>query len=188
MARYNPIVITDEGQSIIFQALAGTYTIDFTAVAFGSGEHASDEDLTKLTELDDEKQRVPVSGIAVPTSDSVIVNARVDNTNLIAGYRIREVGIFCKDGSDINSEAVLFAIATAAIPDYMPEIAEGEAPTEFSYKFGLGVGSASSVIISGGGMNGYYNKAEIDALFANYYTKAQIDEMISPSEPEEPGE
>lgn len=182
MAKYNSVIITDKGQEIIFKSLAGTYNINFSAVAFGSGVHADDEDLSKITELNNEKQRVPVSGVVVPSTDSIIINARIDNRNLNTGYQIREIGIFCNDGNDINSETVLYAIVTATIPDYMPEIIQGEMPTEFSYKFGLGVGDTSSVTIADGELNGYYNKAEIDALLGNYYTKDQINEMLNPSE------
>lgn len=187
MARYNPVVITNAGQQIIFQAIAGNYSICFTTMAFGAGEHADNENLAALTELTDERQRVSITDSAIVTADSIVVKAKVDNSSLLTGYRVREVGIFCENADDANSEETLYAIVTAQIPDYMSEGTQGAAPTEFAYQFGLGVGNASSVTIQAGG-NGYYTQAEVDALLENYYTKAQIDAMLSPQEENEGGQ
>ena len=187
MARYNPVIITDEGQEILFKAIAGTYSISFTAMAFGAGEHADSENLAALTELDDERQRVQITGSVITTDSSIVIKAAVNNAALLEGYRIREIGIFCKDGDDAESDEVLYAIVTAAIPAYMPAHEENSSPMEFSYQFGLGVGDASSVTIQAGG-NGYYTQAEVDALLANYYTKAQIDAMLAPAQEAEQNE
>lgn len=181
MASYNPVVITDKGQEALFKSIAGQYGIQFTTISFGAGDHADSEDLTKLTALSDARQTVPVTSLVIPATDSVIVKARVNNNNLQSGYRIKEIGVFCKDGNDANSDTILYAIITTAIPDYMPAIVGNEAPTEFSYSFGLGVGNASTVTIQNSSSTGYYNQAEVDALLANYYTKSQIDEMLSPA-------
>ena len=183
MARYNPVVITNTGQQILFRAIAGTYRIQFTEMAFGAGEHADGENVAVMTELSDERQRVPVTDSAVATQNSVVVKARVDNSSLLAGYRIREIGIFCRNADDANSEDELYAVVIAPIPDYMMESTQGEAPMEFSYQFGLGVGAASQVVIQAAA-NGYYTQAEVDALLENYYTKEQVDALLNQS-PEE---
>lgn len=188
MAKYNSVIITNKGQEILFKAIAGTYQINFTAIAFGAGEHADSENLAALTDLDDERQRVQITGSAVVTDSSVVVKATVSNAELLEGYRIREIGIFCNNGNDNESDEILYAIVTASIPDYMPASAENSSPMEFSYQFGLGVGDASEVTIQAGG-NGYYTQAEVDALLStNYYTKAQIDAMLAPAQEAEENE
>lgn len=178
MARYNHVVITDAGQAILFRAIAGAYSIRFTAMAFGAGEHAADENLAAMTALDNERQRVSITDAAAVSEDSIVVKARVDNAQLLQGYYIREIGIYCDNADDNDSDETLYAVVTAAIPDYMTEGSQDAAPMEFAFQFALGVGSAGEVTIAAGG-NGYYTQAEVDALLANYYTKAQVDALLS---------
>ena len=179
MARYNPVVITNAGQQILFRAIAGTYRIQFTEMAFGAGECADTENVAAMTELDDERQRVAVSDATISTASSVIVKARVDNSSLHEGYRVREIGIYCKNADDANSDVELYAVVIATIPDYMMEGTQDAAPMEFSYQFALGIGAASQVVIQSTA-NGYYTQAEVDALLTNYYTKAEIDALLNP--------
>ena len=178
MAKFNSVVITNEGQKILFKAIAGTYKIHFTAMAFGAGAHPDGENLAALTELDDERQRVLITDSTITTEDSIVVKATVDNSMVQTGYRMREIGIFCMDSDDENSDETMYAVATAIIPDYMPESTGSSSPMEFAYQFALGVGNASEVTIEAGG-NGYYTQEEVDALLSNFYTKTQIDEMLS---------
>ncbi len=178
MAKYNSVVITNAGQQVLFEALSSTYKIRFTAMAFGAGKHF-DGDLAALTQLEDERQRVAITDAAVYSSDSVTVKARLDNTSLATGYRINEIGIYCRDASgDSSPNEVLYAVVTAAVADYMPAEEQGAPPVEFAYQFGLAVGVASEVTVEAAG-NGYYTQDEVDALLENYYTKAEIDALLN---------
>lgn len=178
MAKYNSLIITDAGREIIFAALAGNYRIRFTAMAFGAGEHADDENLAALTQLSDERQRVDITDAVTQTLNSVIVKASIDNSELQSGYRVREIGIFCQNADDAESEETLYAVITAEIPDYMPTPAQNSAPVMFSFQFGLSVNDASEVTIIAGG-DGYYTQAEINELFTEYYTQADINELFT---------
>lgn len=177
MAKFNNVIITNEGQKVLFSAIAGEYKMKFTSMAFGAGVYEKYDDVYNINSLKDEKQRVSITRKTDISSDSISVQAQISNAELTQGYQIREVGIFVKNENDANSSEILYAIVIAQIPDYMPK-ADESTPLEFSYQFSLGVSNSADVIIEAPG-NGYYTQAEVDELLKNYYTKSEIDALIN---------
>ena len=114
MATFNPITITNAGEEILAQAVAGDGTLTFTAVSTSSDTQSGD--LETITELQNIKQTVaPV--IAILEDNTIQLSAVFSNSGLSQGYVVNTLGIYAKIGSEAP---VLFAIATATDPDTVP--------------------------------------------------------------------
>lgn len=141
MATFNPITITNAGEEILAQAVAGDGTLTFTAVSTSSDTQSGD--LETITELQNIKQTVaPV--IAILEDNIIQLSAVFSNSGLAQGYVVNTLGIYAKIGSEAP---VLFAIATATDPDTVP----GQnpiSPSNFYYQFNIAITDSSQITVS----------------------------------------
>lgn len=141
MATFNPITITNAGEEILAQAVAGDGTLTFTAVSTSSDTQSGD--LETITELQNIKQTVaPV--IAILEDNTIQLSAVFSNSGLSQGYVVNTLGIYAKIGSETP---VLFAIATATDPDTVP----GQnpiSPSNFYYQFNIAITDDSNITVS----------------------------------------
>ena len=141
MATFNPITITNAGEEILAQAVAGDGTLTFTAVSSSSDEVSGD--LKNITELQNVRQTVaPV--IAILEDNTIQLSAVFSNSGLPQGYVVNTLGIYAKIGSEAP---VLFAIATATDPDTVP----GQnpiSPSNFYYQFNIAITDDSNITVS----------------------------------------
>lgn len=141
MATFNPITITNVGEEILAQAVAGDGTLTFTAVSSSSDKESGD--LKNITELQNVRQTVaPV--IAILEDNIIQLSAVFSNSGLAQGYVVNTLGIYAKIGSEAP---VLFAIATATDPDTVP----GQnpiSPSNFYYQFNIAITDDSNITVS----------------------------------------
>lgn len=141
MATFNPITITNAGEEILAQAVAGDGTLTFTAVSSSSDKESGD--LKNITELQNVRQTVaPV--IAILEDNTIQLSAVFSNSGLSQGYVVNTLGIYAKIGSEAP---VLFAIATATDPDTVP----GQnpiSPSNFYYQFNIAITDDSNITVS----------------------------------------
>lgn len=141
MATFNPITITNAGEEILAQAVAGDGTLTFTAVSSSSDKVSGD--LKNITELQNVRQTVaPV--IAILEDNIIQLSTVFSNSGLAQGYVVNTLGIYAKIGSEAP---VLFAIATATDPDTVP----GQnpiSPSNFYYQFNIAITDNSNITVS----------------------------------------
>ena len=170
MSKYKTSKITNCGQELLLNCIANKAELQFTRIAFGSGEYSSDSNIVAQTALKNEKQSVSISTMSVKSNHSVEISAILSNQELTTGYRITEVGLFAKDKLDASAQEILYAICIAedGYADYFPEY-NGYAPTKLLQDFYIDVADASSTTILVDDSVGA-SKAYIDEF---YYTKEE---------------
>lgn len=102
MSQFN-LKITDAGRALFADLIAGSNPLAVTKLAIGSGdlpEGVTAEEMTALADQEAEQNVVTV------TADDEVVTVRGDFTNaeLVAGYSLKELGVFAADpdeGPDI---------------------------------------------------------------------------------------
>lgn len=141
MATFNPITITNAGEEILAQAVAGDGTLTFTAVSSSSDKESGD--LKNITELQNVRQTVaPV--IAILEDNTIQISAIFSNGELDQGYTANTLGVYAKLGS---GNAVLFAVATAIDPDTIPA-QNPISPSNFYYQFNIAITDDSNITVS----------------------------------------
>lgn len=141
MGVYNSTVITNAGQNLIAQAMAGSGAITVTSVKTSSHNYPAGTDLTALTSISEVKQSESPSSVNVYNKNVVQISARFSNTNVTTAYLIRTLGVYASVGS--GSET-LIAVLTAATPDQMPVFDE-ESPSAFIFNIQMLIGNASEI-------------------------------------------
>ena len=153
MAQFYAAVMTNDGAALLAAALAGTAKIEFTTLVAGDGEYTEGERavsaLQQRTALKSQKQSVPFSSIVVETDTSVHLTAALDNEELLAGYYVREVGLYAVDALDENATPVLYSITVAEVADYMPPY-NGLTPTTIVQEYYATVDNSANVTIEAG--------------------------------------
>jgi len=153
MAQFYAAVMTNDGAALLAAALAGTAKIEFTTLVAGDGEYTEGERavsaLQQRTALKSQKQSVPFSSIVVETDTSVHLTAALDNEELLAGYYVREVGLYAVDALDENATPVLYSITVAEVADYMPPY-NGLTPTTIVQEYYATVDNSVNVTIEAG--------------------------------------
>lgn len=156
MSEFYGSVLTNAGISLLTRAMQGTASIEFTAFVTGDGSYSETERgstaLMARTALKNQKQSVPFTSVTRPTGQSVILNATVENEDLSSGYYIREVGIYAKNRDVTSEEAILYAVAVAKVPDYMPPY-NGLLPTSITEQFITTVSNSAEITITTLGAN-----------------------------------
>lgn len=150
MADFYASVMTDAGASLLSDALAGNAKIQFTYLAAGDGEYDEAERtvaaLRARTALKSQQQTVGFSSVTKETDTSVALKAALDNTELLTGYYVREIGIFAQDSEAATPVPVLYAIAVAQVADYLPSY-NGYAPTTITENFHATVDNSAEITI-----------------------------------------
>lgn len=106
MAQFSQLVITKCGQDLLAKILVDGGKIEFTRVAVSETEIV-EENLEQLTELPEIKQESAILNIVKTSNSAVKVEASFSNRELTAGYFMRTLGLFAKDGEN----EVLYAAA-----------------------------------------------------------------------------
>ena len=143
MGSYNTAVITTAGQALLTSILANQGTLTFSKFQTSSYQYASGTDLSALTSLNDVEQTVTPSGAGIIDSTTLYATSTVSNSGLAAEYTAYTLGLFISDGVD----EVLFAVATAIVPDVIPEDIGGT-PSTYTYSLQLGISSTEDITIN----------------------------------------
>lgn len=142
MGTYNSAVITNGGQSMIAQAVAGA-SLEFTTIKTSSYAYPAGTNLATLTTINAIKQSKDITGAAVYNSRVIKISAAVDNTGISTAYAINTIGIYAKVGSSAES---LFAVVTASAADTMP--AYNSKPYSYIYEINLTMQNAANVTVT----------------------------------------
>lgn len=156
MGTYNSAVITNGGQSMIAQAVAGA-SLEFTTIKTSSYAYPAGTNLATLTTINGIKQSKDITGAAVYNSRVIKISAAVDNTGISTAYTINTVGIYAKVGSSAES---LFAVVTASAADTMP--AYDSKPYSYIYEINLTMQNAANVTVTVNAA-GLVNVADLNA-------------------------
>lgn len=148
MSKFKTSMITNLGQELLLNCIAGNSKTQFTRMVFGSGEYDSDENIVNRTQLKNEKQSIPLSHATINSVNSLTLSSVLSNKELTEGYRITEIGLYAKNSSDSDSTEILYALAVAeaGYADYFPEY-NGYAPSTIIQDFYIEVADASSTTI-----------------------------------------
>lgn len=107
--------ITDSGREAVQTALDTGLALTFTGIKTGNGLYTDGEDVTEMTALKSPKNTYPIgSKDSDPdgvTLGAVLVNYDGAQTIVAAGYRVNEIGLYCRVG---DTE---YLYAVAAVPD-----------------------------------------------------------------------
>ena len=144
MGAYNSAIITNDGQSMITQAIADRQTITFSSVKISSYAYPEGTNIAGLTDLQDVKQSEQPSAAEIFNETMIQLRARFGNENVAAAYLIETIGIYAKLG---NEEEILFAVIQAATPDQMPVSSE-VSPSAFIYVMQITVQQASQISVT----------------------------------------
>ena len=121
MAQFNSTVLTQKGIALLAKVQAGRCTLSLTKAVSGSGVWAASEDPSTATALKSQKQEFGISAFKVQNSVYVyvrfVITNNPDSGALSNGYYVYETGIYA---TDPDEGEILYAIATASVPDYLP--------------------------------------------------------------------
>lgn len=106
MAQFSQLIITKSGQDLLAKVLVDGGKIEFTRICVSETEIV-EENLEQLTELPEIKQESAILNIVKTSNSAVKVEASFSNRELTAGYFMRTLGLFAKDGEN----EVLYAAA-----------------------------------------------------------------------------
>ena len=119
MGAFKGAIITKKGQELLAKVLAGTSTIEFTNIRTSEGVLSGD--LASKTGIGTIKQTSKVASVSYQNGSNVKVSASFSNTELTAGYYIRNIGLYALDTSGAE---ILYSISVAdesiATADWMP--------------------------------------------------------------------
>lgn len=156
MGTYNSAVITNGGQSMIAQAVAGA-SLEFTTIKTSNYAYPAGTNLATLTTINGIKQSKDITGATVYNSRVIKISATVDNTGISTAYTINTIGIYAKVGSSAES---LFAVVTASAADTMP--AYDSKPYSYIYEINLTMQNAANVTVTVNAA-GLVNVADLNA-------------------------
>ncbi|MFR4350586.1 MAG: tail fiber domain-containing protein [Roseburia sp.] len=124
MAKFNSAYLTDAGADLIAKTISDGSQIEFVEMALGEGtyteEEKNKENLCKRTDLKAKRQGIPFSSVSSTKENAIKLKAIVSNENITDGYRMTEIGIIAKKSGDEASNGILYSIAIAEEPDYIP--------------------------------------------------------------------
>lgn len=95
MAEFSKLVITEKGQNLIAQMLAGSQKIVFTAIVSSDTVYEQTE-LEQLEELSGIRQTGEVSKVLKTDNATVKVETVFTNTDLTEGYYMRTLGLYAQ--------------------------------------------------------------------------------------------
>lgn len=170
MGTYNSAVITNGGQSMIAQAVAGA-SLEFTTIKTSSYAYPAGTNLATLTTISGIKQSKDITGATVYNSRVIKISAAVDNTGISTAYTINTIGIYAKVGSAAEA---LFAVVTASAADTMP--AYDSKPYSYIYEVNLTMQNAVNVTVTVNSA-GLVNVSDLNA--AKVEIEGEIDDLNS---------
>ena len=129
MANWNGLQLTNKGIALQAKVQAGTQ-LHITKLKLGSGVVLSGTDVKTLTDLIAPEQNLGIGGKEA-VGDYCKISSTISNTDLEAGYYVRELGVFAQDPDDGE---ILYMYTTDGAPDYLPA---GGGSTVISQEFSV---------------------------------------------------
>jgi hypothetical protein len=116
MAIFKDTTVTDNGRSLIANALGNNKQITFTRMVTSSKVYSDTTDVSKLINIDEIKQTVNLSRVS-QEGTKVRLNAIFTNASVNSAYKIETLGLYGK----IDSEnEILYSVTRASEADTMP--------------------------------------------------------------------
>lgn len=116
MAVFKDTTITDNGRTLIADALANNKQITFTRMITSSKSYEDSADVSKLISIDEIKQSVNITRIN-QEGTKVRLNAIFTNSAVNTSYKIQTIGLYAKIGT---GNEILYSVTRAKEPDTMP--------------------------------------------------------------------
>ena len=116
MAIFRDTTVTDNGRSLIANALGNNKQITFTRMVTSSKVYSDTTDISKLINIDEIKQTVNLSRVS-QEGTKVRLNAIFTNASVNSAYKIETIGLYGK--IDLGNE-ILYSVTRAAEADTMP--------------------------------------------------------------------
>ena len=142
MGIYNSAVITNTGQALLAQSVAGN-DLKFTTVKTSNYTYPSGTSLADLTTLTGIKQSKNITGATVYNSRVIKVSAMVDNAGVTAEYSINTIGVYATIGTAAEQ---LFAVIIAQEADKMP--AFNSRPYSYIYDLNMTMQGAANITVT----------------------------------------
>lgn len=142
MGIYNSAVITNTGQALLAQSVAGN-DLKFTTVKTSNYTYPSGTSLADLTTLTGIKQSKNITGATVYNSRVIKVSAMVDNAGVTAEYSINTIGVYATVGTAAEQ---LFAVITAQEADKMP--AFNSRPYSYIYDLNMTMQGTANITVT----------------------------------------
>lgn len=144
MGAYKKTVITNAGQSLIAQAIAGQGVINWTNMQASDYAIPSGTDPATLTALQSVKQTATITGAGVYGGNVLQVSALFDNSGVSVAYNIETLGVWGRLGSGTET---LIAVVQAVTPDVMP-VFDANSPASYIFNVQMTVSNAASVTMA----------------------------------------
>ena len=177
MGVYKPSVITNGGNNLVAQAIAGTDKLIFTSIKTSSYSYPDGTNIAGLTELQDIQQSIGPSSAEVFNQTMIQISATFENSQVTADYLIQTLGVYAKLGEE--GTETLFAVIQATNPDQMPQQSD-VSPSSFIYCIQMTVQQASSITVEVD-PSGTASVAEVQALRAQVNRIASLMEVDLPA-------
>lgn len=116
MAIFKDTTITDNGRTLIANALGNNKQITFTRMVTSSKVYSDTTDISKLINIDEIKQTVNLSRVS-QEGTKVRLNAIFTNASVNSAYKIETIGLYGKIDS---GNEILYSVTRAAEADTMP--------------------------------------------------------------------
>ena len=116
MAIFKDTTITDNGRTLIANALGNNKQITFTRMVTSSKVYSDTTDVSKLINVDEIKQTVSLSRVS-QEGTKVRLNAIFTNASVNSAYKIETIGLYGKIDS---GNEILYSVTRAAEADTMP--------------------------------------------------------------------
>ena len=129
MANWNGLQLTNKGIALQAKVQAGEELV-ITKLKLGSGIVSGGTDIKTLNDLIEPEQNLGIGAKEV-VEDYCKISSTITNTELEAGYYVRELGVFAQD-PDVGE--ILYMYTTDGAPDYLPA---GGGSTAISQEFSV---------------------------------------------------
>ena len=116
MAIFKDTTITDNGRTLIANALGNNKQITFTRMVTSSKVYSDTTDVPKLINIDEIKQTVNLSRVS-QEGTKVRLNAIFTNASVNSAYKIETIGLYGKIDS---GNEILYSVTRATEADTMP--------------------------------------------------------------------
>ena len=169
MANWNGLQLTNKGIALQAKVQAGEELV-ITKLKLGSGIVSGGTDIKTLNDLIEPEQNLGI-GAKEAVDDYCKISSTITNTDLEAGYYVRELGVFAQD-PDVGE--ILYMYTTDGAPDYLPA---GGGSTAISQEF--------SVMIAVNDTDNVSVVINDDALATMGYVQLQIQQHNNDAEAHE---
>lgn len=120
MASYKGTVHTNKAHALIAKMLSGSITeLEFTKIKVSDKDYSSvsDEELKKLTTLEQIKQETLISEKTLIDEKTINVHGIIYNTELKNSYYLKTIGVYANDPDEGE---ILYSITATDVGDYIP--------------------------------------------------------------------